>query len=109
MGTWRRSYHPSPTPTNTEWPMTTVSPTSRRQRHRMLVVTLLDPSPSPFLTDVSRPPPTPLIPPMGSSQRFPTLGKLSILLLLLVVTQGRARFMLPQHQPMHLLLAIMLN
>merc|ERR1712106_276887 len=66
------AYHPAPayapveklplshTPTNTVLLMTTQRLTSRRPRLRMLRVRLLDLSPLPFPTAVSRPPPTPL-------------------------------------------------
>merc|ERR1712086_1212353 len=50
----------SHTPTNTVLLMTTQRLTSRRPRLRMLRVRLLDLSPLPFPTAVSRPPPTPL-------------------------------------------------
>merc|ERR1712086_997905 len=55
-----RSSPLSHTPTNMVLLMTTQRLTSRRPRLRMLRVRLLDLSPLPFPTAVSRPPPTPL-------------------------------------------------
>merc|ERR1739848_947150 len=64
-------------PMNTALLMTTPRPTSRRLNPRMLPVTQLDLSPSPFPTAESRPPPTPLTTRTVSSLRSPMRVPLS--------------------------------
>merc|ERR1711892_74271 len=72
-----RSCPLSPLPMNMEWLMTTLRLTSRRPSPRMPTEMFSDPSPSPSLTAVSRPPSTPLTTPMASLLRSPTQAHLS--------------------------------
>merc|ERR1711892_1025205 len=64
-------------PMSIVWLMTTLRPTSRKPRPRISTEMLPALSPSPSLTAVSRPPPTPLTTPTVSLLRSPTRAPLS--------------------------------